>query len=55
MPCFYNSEDAAVVPLLVYESKSIAYLPEAFYNYFARSNSLSTSVNPNIYKLFTSK
>ena len=52
MPCFYNSEDAAVVPLLVYESKSIPYLPEAFYNYFARSNSLSTSVNPNIYKGF---
>lgn len=30
MPCFYNSEDAAVVPLLVYESKVLLICPKHF-------------------------
>lgn len=52
LPSLYNSEDAAVVPLLISLSHKVTYIPASFYNYLYREQSLSTSQNKYIYQGF---
>lgn len=52
IPSLYNSEDAAVVPVLLSMACSISCCHIPFYNYLYRKNSLSTSKNKTIYKGF---
>lgn len=52
MPALYNSEDAAVVPLLVSLSDEVNYIPAPLYNYLHRERSLSTSKNKCVCKGF---
>ncbi len=52
MPFLYNSEDAAVVPLLVALSRKVTYVPTPFYNYLYREQSLSTSQDKRVYRGF---
>lgn len=48
MPALYNSEDAALVPLLISLSSEVTCVPRPFYNYLHREQSLSTSRNKRI-------
>ena len=52
MPSLYNSEDAAVVPVLVALSSKVTYIPMPLYNYLYREQSLSTSQDKRIYQGF---
>lgn len=52
IPSLYNSEDAAIVPVILSMARSISYCHIPFYNYLYRKNSLSTSKNKSIYQGF---
>ena len=52
MPALYNSEDAAVVPVLSSLAGKATFIPMPLYNYLHRKQSLSTSRNKRIYQGF---
>jgi glycosyltransferase involved in cell wall biosynthesis len=52
IPPLYNGEDVAVVPQLLAKADSIAVEHEALYNYWVRSDSISSIPSINVYRSF---
>lgn len=44
----YNAEDMVTVPVLISKARQISCLQDALYNYFYRTSSLSTSIDPKV-------
>lgn len=49
IPNIYHGEDAAVIPVWIARANKVSYIPQKIYNYFYRSNSLSTSINRDMF------
>lgn len=52
MPDIRNGEDMAVIPLYFAYSRNVSVIPALLYNYYVRSNSLSSKANLGILKSF---
>ena len=49
-PPLYNGEDGAVAPQIIEKADKIKILHKAYYNYLYRSDSVSFSTSPQVYK-----